>query len=333
MAKTYGTIIFLFIFIFLPWTAFAANLYISPASGTYEVGSKVVAKVIVTSDTPINAVYGLISYPASIFSVESVSKTNSILDFWINDPIISKTAGTIKFQGVALHGFSAASGTVVTMNLRAIKKGSGTFSFQSGKVLANDGDGTNITGNLIGATFTVKDKIIKPLPTPIPIPIPIPTPAPEPLPPPIIEMIPEVLHPEPILILKAPEIMLGSQYGTPSIVGTSGYVKAETRISFVAPDGAKVFVTGVSDTEGAFSVVIPNSLKHDLYTVTAVMIKDEKMESEMSNSITIKIGNIISDIDTEVILFIFFLILFILFLLLYLSLRSKGKSNINNFSA
>ncbi len=126
--KIIATLIFILLFTVLPWSAFAANLILSPATGNYEVGDRVAIKVSVSSDKPFNAVSGVLSFPA-VFSVDSVSKIGSVLDFWVTEPIISRTNNTIKFEGLALGGFNGASGTVLVVNLKAVKAGSGTFSY------------------------------------------------------------------------------------------------------------------------------------------------------------------------------------------------------------
>jgi hypothetical protein len=232
-----------------------------------------------------------------------VSKSNSVLSFWVSEPVISKSVGTVKFEGVVLGGSAVFSGTVITVNLRSIKAGSGQVSFKSGQILANDGQGTDITGNLIGANFSVKDAapaVTTPKPVPVPQPISIP--------------LPEILQPAPTL--KAPEIIFGTKYGAPAVLGTSDYPSAQALITFVAENGVKVFILGVADTDGSFNILIPNSLKYGSYTASAVMIKEDKTNSEASNTIIVKIGSIISDISWEIWLIIALLLISILYLLL-----------------
>ncbi|MFA6585591.1 MAG: cohesin domain-containing protein [Candidatus Paceibacterota bacterium] len=304
--------IFLGIFVFSPFFAEAATLSLSPSTGIFETGERVAVKVLVTSNNvPFNAVSGILSFP-SIFSVESVSKTNSALNFWVTEPTIS--GGSVKFEGIALGGFTGSTGNVVTINLRATKVGEGQVSFKSGQILANDGDGTDITGNLIGANYSIKEATQK---APQPKPEPIPTPEPEPV-------APEIIQPAPSL--KAPEIMLGAKYGSPAIIGTSEYPEAQVLMTFIAEDGVKVFILGDADVEGSFNMLVPNSLKHGLYTVTAVMIKTDKTNSQTSNEIVIKVGNIFSDIGYEIYWLILILILLILYLVARIIFHFKDKS-------
>jgi len=312
VAKVFSVIIFLLSFIFLPSIAEAAALSISPGTGSFEVGNRVTLRVIATSNVPFNAISSVLSFPSSIFSVESVSKAGSVLNFWVTEPILSKAGGTIKFEGVALGGFEGSTGTVVTVNLRAIKVGEGKFSFQSGQILANDGEGTDITGNLTGATFSVKEATAKPI---------TPKPKPEPEP----EIILETPQPKPSL--EPPEIMLGFKYGASAIIGTSDYPHAQALITFVAEDGTKVFILGVADADGGFNILVPSSLKRGTYTATAVMIKEDKTNSDTSNAIVIEIGNIFSDVGWYIWLLLVLLILTIIYLILRTHVHFKNTSD------
>src|SRR6185503_11214158 len=127
---SFPTFLFLsfFLFIFLPSVVQAATLSVNPTSGSFKTGDRVALKVVVTSNgVPFNAVSGVLSISPSVFTIESVSKANSVLNFWVTEP--NASAGTVKFEGVALGGFSGVSGTVVTINVRAIKAGTGVVSF------------------------------------------------------------------------------------------------------------------------------------------------------------------------------------------------------------
>jgi hypothetical protein len=319
MAKIYSAItLFFLIILFSPCLSHAASLSIEPGTGTVEVGKDISVKVSVKSDTPLNAISGLLSLPDN-FAIESVSKSGSVLDFWVTQPLISKTANTVKFEGVKLGGFSGSSGTVVTINLKALKIGSAKILFRSGQILANDGQGTDITGDLIGGIFSVKPATENPAPVPVVV---------EPAPVPATEVPVAEEQPQPAPTLKAPEIMFGTKYGAPSIVGTSDYPNTQTLITFVALDGAKIFIQDTSDTEGSFNTLIPNSLKHGSYNVTAVMInKDDKTNSDVSNSIFINIGTPLSDIGFEIYVVFGVLILLILYLLGRVIFNANKEAN------
>lgn len=312
-------IVFSFSLFFLfPFGAQAASLILSPASGSYHVGDRVAVKVSVSSDTPFNAVSGVLSFPGDVLSVESVSKIGSALDFWVTEPIVSRSSNTIKFEGVALGGFSGTTGNVLVVNLKAIKDGVGKFNFQSGQILANDGQGTDITGAFGGATFTVLPAEIKEVPKVNPKPEIKEEPVPENQ---------EVKQPKPSL--QAPEIVFSSKYGNQSILGTSEYPSAQVLVTFLASDGGKVFIIGNSDKEGSFNLLIPKSLKHGTYNVSAVMIKSDKTNSENSNILIVTIGSIWEDVSVEVWSVIGMLIATVLYLFLRIYLHLKRDKNKN----
>lgn len=305
MAKKFSIILF---FIFsVPFSVSAANLSVSPAGGTFEVGDRVTIRIIATGDVPFNAISGDVLFPTDIFLIESVSKTTSVLNFWVTEPTFLKSIGSVRFEGVALGGFQGTTGTAVTVNLRAKGVGTGKVSFRSGQILANDGEGTDITGDLIGATFSVKEATKPPIKEEIPTP------------PPVVEI--EIPQPKPTL--QAPEIMLGTRYGERSIVGTSNNPKSQVLLTFISFDGSKIFITGVADSDGGFSLVIPNSLKRGSYSVSAVMVKEDNTNSQTSNILTIKVGNIFSDLGYETWSVMIALIILIVYLLLRIYFHLK----------
>lgn len=157
MNKFLIALLFVSVFLFVaPSISFAATLSITPASGSYTVGSTIPIKVLVSSpNASINAVSGILTFSPSIFSVVSISKKNSILNFWPVAPLASDSSGTAHFEGVDISGFQGRNGTVVTIMLHAKNAGIGKVAFQRGQVLANDGKGNDVTSGLYGATFTI----------------------------------------------------------------------------------------------------------------------------------------------------------------------------------
>lgn len=292
-AKSIFVVLLLIFLGFSPVFVKAASLSISPSSGTYEVGETITVRAMVTSDSPLNAISGSILFPPSSFSVQSVSKSSSILNFWVTEPTSGKSSGVVRFEGVTLGGFYDRTGTVVTVSLKALNVGTAVVTFQNGQVLANDGEGTDITGSFGGATFNI---------------IPATKAPPKETPP-----APEEKQPAPTL--NAPEIMRGSKFGSPAILGTSDYPNAGVLLTFTALDGVKVFITGQADSDGGFTLLVPNSLKRGTYSVTAVMIRSDKTNSAVSNTIIIEIGNIFSDIGWQIWLLILLLLLLILYLI------------------
>ena len=145
------------IFAALPAVASAANVYFSPSSGSYAVGSTHSLAVYVSSaDQAINAASGVISFPSDKLEVVSLSKTGSIFSLWVQEPSFSNSAGTVNFEGIVLNpGFTGSSGKAITITFRAKAAGNVSLTFSSGSVLANDGQGTNILSSLGNAQFSL----------------------------------------------------------------------------------------------------------------------------------------------------------------------------------
>lgn len=146
--------------------ASAASLYFSPSSGNYNVGQDFSVSVYVSSaDQAMNAAQGAISYPSDRLQVTSLSKAGSIMSLWVQEP--SYASGAINFEGIVLNpGFTGGAGKIITINFKVKAAGSGTLSFTSGSVLANDGQGTNILSGLSTANFSLISTVAPETPTP-----------------------------------------------------------------------------------------------------------------------------------------------------------------------
>jgi len=272
----------------IPSITLAADLSITPSNATFESGDLITLRVVASSNVPLNAISGSVQFPVSDFTIESVSKSDSILSFWVTEPSLSKATGVVSFEGVALSGYTGSSGNVITIRVKAISKGTSNVLFKSGQVFANDGNGTNITGRLSGAVLNVVEPKIKPVEVPV-TPIKVID---------IEEVLPEVVVPERI-VMEAPEIVYGSKYGNPAIYGTSKYSDSLVVISLISETGNKVYVNGMTDAKGDFVIAVPSSLKQGIYGATAVVVVDG-VNTLPSREISIKIGNMFSDIGLHV---------------------------------
>lgn len=141
-----------------PISARAASYQLMPISGSYPVGATFTVAINVNaSDEAINAVSGKLSFPASLLSVVSISKSGTIVDLWVQEPSFSNANGTINFEGIVLNpGFTGASGHVMSVTFRTRTEGSPALSFSAASVLANDGQGTNVLVGLARSAYTIR---------------------------------------------------------------------------------------------------------------------------------------------------------------------------------
>jgi hypothetical protein len=153
----------LFFSVSLAGLANAASLYLTPPSGTYMVGGTFSVKVKINSgEEKINAAEATLVFNPSELSVVKFSKTGSIFSLWTTEPTFSNSAGNIAFAGGTTSNFSGTSGTIGTIVFKAKANASAQVGFSSGSVLAADGKGTNVLGNMNGGVYTLKSKIITP---------------------------------------------------------------------------------------------------------------------------------------------------------------------------
>ncbi len=133
----------------------AANLQISPASGSYSAGQTFTATIQVDpAGDSVNAVEAELTFDNSVLSVVNVSKTGSVFSLWTTEPTFSNTAGTISFGGGSPTPFSSRS-SLLTVTFRTLTTGTGAVSFGTASALAADGRGTDVLENNNGASVTV----------------------------------------------------------------------------------------------------------------------------------------------------------------------------------
>ena len=143
----------------------AADLSISPSSGSYSVGQSFTVTIQTNPQgKSVNAVEAKLSFDNTKLSVTNVSKTGSVFSLWTTEPSYSNTAGTIDFGGGSPSPFSTKS-NLVTVTFKVLAEGSGAVSVASASVLAADGLGTDVYTAGSPATYTLTPaEAVKPTP-------------------------------------------------------------------------------------------------------------------------------------------------------------------------
>jgi hypothetical protein len=159
----------------IPAQAAGASLYLSPNAGSYDVGKSFNVSVVINSGggVGINSADGVIKFDPSYLTVTKVSDTASIFKMWTTAPTYSNTAGTVSFSGGSPGSYTGSAGTVFSISFSSKKSGTTDVSFSSGKVLANDGKGTDVLSGMGKATFSIvepkkeepvkKEEVVKPV--------------------------------------------------------------------------------------------------------------------------------------------------------------------------
>lgn len=164
-AKVMALLSFVSVFIsVLPATAEAASLYLSPANGTYTVGKTFNVNINISSaDQAANAVQAVLAFPPEKLSVIEVSKADSLINLWAQDPTFNNSTGRVTFEGIILNpGFLGSAGKVLRVTFKAKTEGTASVSLTSASVLANDGQGTNILSQVGNANYVFEAAVIAP---------------------------------------------------------------------------------------------------------------------------------------------------------------------------
>ena len=157
-----------------------ASLFISPSSKSYVVGQIFTVAVNISADLAVNAVEGSLVYPPDKLEALSVSKANSIINLWVNEPIISQNSGNVYFAGVILNpGYKGSGGKILSVNFRVKALGDVAVTVADGSILANDGFGTQVLSSIFGGRYKLEPKIIAPAPSASSLAEPVELPPPE----------------------------------------------------------------------------------------------------------------------------------------------------------
>jgi len=157
------TLIFFFLFFFSN-TANSATLFLSPNSGTFNVGKTFSVSVKVDSGggVGINAAEAVLSFDPAYLNVNTVSKSGSIFTLWPVEPTFSNSKGEVNFAGGSPTPYTGSAGTIISITFVAKKEGTTEVKFKSGSVLAADGKGTNVLSSMGSATFVLTASEVTP---------------------------------------------------------------------------------------------------------------------------------------------------------------------------
>lgn len=138
-------------------SAQAASLTMGVSDTTPTVGQTVTVSIRLSSSTQAsNAAQGSLIFPPSVLSLKSISRSGSIFSFWTTEPTGSDSTGRVTFSGgIPNPGYKGSGGLIFIATFTAKAVGTASLSMTGGKILANDGYGTDIFSGSGSATITV----------------------------------------------------------------------------------------------------------------------------------------------------------------------------------
>ena len=137
--------LFLSAFSVQPALAQSGSLFFSPASESFETGETFSVELnLDTADSFINAAEIKLDFPKDNLEVLKIEKQGSVFSLWPKEPVFSNETGKISFVGGLPHPGFKGTGKIITINFKAKNEGEAVLCFDESKVLADDGQGTNI---------------------------------------------------------------------------------------------------------------------------------------------------------------------------------------------
>lgn len=111
-----------------------------------QVGESVTMHVVASADEPINVLGGTVSLPTNLVEVDTITRDTSIINLWIEEPVLTEQGAAIRFSGgiVSKGGFTG-TGDIFSFTLHTIATGTAEFTFAETHMLAHDGTGTEVT--------------------------------------------------------------------------------------------------------------------------------------------------------------------------------------------
>lgn len=137
------------------------SLFISPPAGVFFIDKNFTVALNLKAKSSINAAEAALTFNPETVEVVSIAKENSIFSLWLKEPAFSNVSGSVEFAGLAPNGYQGI-GKLFTITFKPKKAGSTALAFSRASVLANDGAGTEILKETIGASFTLKSQDIVP---------------------------------------------------------------------------------------------------------------------------------------------------------------------------
>jgi hypothetical protein len=147
--------LFLFGILFAPKVSQAASIYLSPGSGNFSVGQTITVTVRVnTQGEAANTAEANVTYSADTLELTRVAQGST---FFLPAPGSPSKGNSVAYfgGGQPTPGYTGSSGLLGTLTFRAKAVGTATVAVPSGKVLLNDGFGTDALDGTTGAQFTI----------------------------------------------------------------------------------------------------------------------------------------------------------------------------------
>jgi hypothetical protein len=146
---------FLILYFLTPQFVSAATLYLSSDKEVVNIGETLEVIIKIDSeDVGINAAQATLQFPKDILEVKNLDKSDSIFNFWLEEPAFSNEDGKVTFIGGSSFGSSGKSLKVLKAIFKVKGSGQIKFVFTDGAITVSDGSGTNVLSVMLGLELT-----------------------------------------------------------------------------------------------------------------------------------------------------------------------------------
>ncbi|MDP2703930.1 MAG: cohesin domain-containing protein [bacterium] len=127
-----------------PHHLFAAEIFYDADTRKVKANTEFEIGVFLNAESEnINAIEGILRFPADILEFKELSDGNSIINFWVERPTL-RAQNEIFFSGITPGGFIGKRGLIFRITFLAKEEGIGKVAMQSIKALRNDGSGSEV---------------------------------------------------------------------------------------------------------------------------------------------------------------------------------------------
>lgn len=147
------------VLLILPSVVHGAGISLFLDKNFYNVGDEFTISLKIDSEgVNINAAQATLAYPADILEIKKIDKSDSIFNFWLEEPAFNNSTGILSFIGGSSGGYSGKALNVFNIVFGTKKAGSAALGLTQGAVTASDGSGTNVLTGMRGANLVITEK-------------------------------------------------------------------------------------------------------------------------------------------------------------------------------
>lgn len=138
----------------VPFISHASEAVIDANRSQVVVGERFAVDIVIHSEERLNAVEGILKFPASL-EVVDIRDGNSVVNFWLERPRL--VGATIPFSGITPGGFTGTSSRILSVIFAPTETGTVSIDLEDLVVLYNDGFGTKVSIESSPSSVTVRE--------------------------------------------------------------------------------------------------------------------------------------------------------------------------------